>query len=83
MGIFNFGDRLPNGPDTDLYVSYSVEGFPGGMLAGPYKDKFHADSERDDIAGYEGVRNARVVTRADLIQAKEPAFVSIHDAGGQ
>ncbi len=42
------------------FIEYEVEGFPGKQQAGPYS----ADEvlwQRDDIIGYEGVKNVRVV----------------------
>ena len=66
-GVYGFGDKLPSGDDEDLFVSHSVKGFPGGMLSGPYKSLSTAESERDDIAGYEGVYDARIVKRKHLI----------------
>lgn len=65
-GVFTFGDPLPSGSDDDTFVSYSIVGFPGGMLSGPYTSRTYAESELDDIRGYEGVYNVKIVTRSEL-----------------
>lgn len=67
-GIYGFGDQIPSGPDTDLFVSYNVPGLPGGMLAGPYRERGQAEEELLDIAGYEGVIGAKIVRRKDLMK---------------
>ena len=41
------------------FVKYDVEGF-GEQVAGPW-DLTEAIPQRDDIAGYEGVSNVRLV----------------------
>lgn len=66
MGIFSFGDVIPSGPDTDYFVSYNVDGIPGGMLDGPHKSYEIADEHRKDIAGFEGVSNAKIIKRTSL-----------------
>lgn len=43
-----------------FYVEYEVHGFDGIQKAGPYSQA-EVQSQRDDIAGYEGVCNVRVV----------------------
>lgn len=43
-----------------LFVEYEVEGFPGTQKAGPYTEA-DIQSQRDDIAGYEGVKNVRIL----------------------
>lgn len=43
-----------------FFVEYEVEGFDGLQKAGPY-DANEIDSQRNDIAGYEGVVNVRIV----------------------
>ncbi len=62
--MFGFGDRLPGSSDDDLFVSYEIEGMPGGVLAGPYKFRVQAEEELLDISTFQGVKNAKVVTRA-------------------
>lgn len=42
------------------YVLYDVEGF-GAQQAGPYS-KLEVQSQQDDIAGFDGVSNVRVVS---------------------
>ena len=44
-----------------FYIEYEVEGFEGLQEAGPYSQE-DVIYQRDDIAGYEGVKNVRVVT---------------------
>ncbi len=44
-----------------FYVEYEVHGFDGIHKAGPYSQA-EVQSQRDDIAGYEGVCNVRVVS---------------------
>jgi hypothetical protein len=66
MSIFTFGDRIPSGPDTDLFISYKVEGIPGGVLQGPYSDAEFAQSEFDDIKSYEHVVEVKIVRRHEL-----------------
>lgn len=44
-----------------FYVEYEVEGFDGIQCAGPYPTE-EIQSQRDDIAGFEGVKNVKVVT---------------------
>lgn len=66
MSVFTFGDRIPSGPDTDLFVTYKMEGIPGGMLSGPYKDEEFAKSELDDIKTYDHVKDVRLITRTEL-----------------
>ena len=43
-----------------LYVEYEVEGFDGIQCAGPYSAE-DVKYQRDDIAGFEGVKNVRIV----------------------
>lgn len=43
-----------------FYVSYEVQGM-GPQTAGPYETQGSAQSHRNDIAGYEGVSDARVI----------------------
>jgi hypothetical protein len=64
--MFGFGDRLPSGPDDDLFVSYEFDGMPGGVLAGPYKTRDEANEELLDISTFSGVKNAKIVTKAEL-----------------
>jgi hypothetical protein len=47
-----------------FYVQYEVEGFPGTQEAGPYSAG-EVQSQRDDIAGYEGVKNVKVIPEED------------------
>lgn len=42
------------------YVEYEVDGFDGIQKAGPYSAG-EVESQRFDIAGYEGVKNVRVI----------------------
>jgi len=42
------------------YVRYEVEGFDGEQQAGPYSAD-EVESQRQDIAGFEGVFNVRVI----------------------
>jgi hypothetical protein len=42
------------------FVQYEVEGFPGTQQAGPYS-KEDVQYQRNDIAGYEGVKNVKVI----------------------
>lgn len=43
------------------YVEYEVEGFDGIVQkAGPYSSA-EVQYQKDDIAGYEGVKNVRIV----------------------
>lgn len=49
-----------------FYVVYEVEGFEGTHKAGPYPLD-DIQYQRNDIAGYEGVKNLRVVP-ADAIE---------------
>ena len=46
------------------YVLYEVEGF-GAQQAGPYSAA-DVQSQRDDIAGFEGVCNVRVVSEKEF-----------------
>jgi len=41
-----------------IYIRYFVDGF-GEQMAGPYPPET-AQSQLEDIAGYEGVRNAHI-----------------------
>lgn len=43
------------------YVEYEVEGFPGVHKAGPYSAS-EVDSQANDIKGFEGVHNLRIVS---------------------
>jgi len=45
------------------FIEYEVEGFGGIQKAGPYSET-EIESQRDDIAGYEGVKNVRIVTQS-------------------
>lgn len=47
-----------------FYVLYEVEGF-GAQQAGPYSSH-EVESQRADIAGFEGVHNVRVVNEKDF-----------------
>jgi hypothetical protein len=47
-----------------FYVLYEVEGF-GAQQAGPYSQA-DVQSQRDDIAGFEGVCNVRVVSEKEF-----------------
>lgn len=47
---------------TESYkVEYEIDGFVGEYSAGPYPNMATATDHLRDIAGYEGVRNARIV----------------------
>lgn len=48
-----------------FYIQYEVEGFPGTQEAGPYSTE-EVQYQRDDIAGYEGIKNVRVVSKEDF-----------------
>jgi hypothetical protein len=50
-------------------VKYKVEGFPGEHTAGPYPE-VEAQFHRDDIAGFEGVRYAIIVSMEEHLKAK-------------
>jgi hypothetical protein len=50
-----------------FYVEYEVNGFDGIQKAGPYSQA-EVYSQRDDIAGFEGVCNVRVVPAEDKDQ---------------
>lgn len=50
-------------------VKYKVEGFPGEHTTGPYPE-IEAQSHRDDIVGFEGVRYAIIVSMVDHLAAK-------------
>ena len=69
MSVYTFGDKIPGGDDNDLFVSYNIDGFPGGMLSGPYKDMTQAIEELKDIRGYEGVKEATLVRRHELVSS--------------
>ncbi len=43
-----------------FYVEYEVNGFDGIQKAGPYSQA-EVQYQRDDIAGYEGVFNVKVI----------------------
>lgn len=43
-----------------FYVVYEINGFDGEHKAGPYSQA-DVQYQRDDIAGYEGVFNVRVL----------------------
>lgn len=64
--VFTFGDKLPKGKDEDIFVSYNVKGFPGGLICGPYHDMISAKAELDDIVRFDDVENVKLVTRLDL-----------------
>ena len=66
MSVYTFGDKIPSGLDTDLFVAYKVEGVPGGLLSGPYRDPVFANSEFDDIKTYDNVTDVKLVTRAEI-----------------
>jgi hypothetical protein len=42
------------------YVKYEVDGFPGEQQAGPYS-AIEVQSQKEDIASFEGVKNVRVI----------------------
>ena len=46
------------------YVEYEVDGFDGIQKAGPYSAA-DVQWQKDDIAGYMGVKNVRVVEVQD------------------
>lgn len=50
-------------------VKYAVDGFQGEHTAGPYP-KEEARSHRDDIAGFEGVRYAIIMSIEDHLAAQ-------------
>lgn len=66
MNVLGFGDKIPSGDPEDVFISYCVEGYPGGMLNGPYKSRCDAVVEFNDIKTYEGVTNVKIVMRKDL-----------------
>jgi hypothetical protein len=43
-----------------FYVEYEVNGFDGIQKAGPYPAN-EVQYQKDDIAGYEGVFNVRII----------------------
>jgi hypothetical protein len=47
------------------YIQYEVDGFPGIQQAGPYFQS-EMQSQFDDIAGFEGVKNVRIVSETDI-----------------
>ncbi len=67
MSLIVFGEPLPVGDNEDFFVSYKVEGFPGGMLSGPYVSGLIAIEELKDVMRYEGVKDAVIVQRHELI----------------
>lgn len=70
MSIICFGDSIPGGDDNDLFVSYTMEDFPGGLLSGPHKNISIAESEMRDIVSFENlnVKNVKIVTRRELLR---------------
>lgn len=48
-----------------FYVTYEVIGFDGIQKAGPYL-QVDVQYQRDDIAGYEGVVNVKVVRAEEI-----------------
>lgn len=50
---------------TKYYVRYQVDGF-GEQEAGPYDSEAEAETHRQDIAGFEGVQDARVREHEDI-----------------
>jgi hypothetical protein len=67
IGVYNFGDKIPAGDDNDYFVSYNVPGVPGGLLSGPYQTKIEANEDMRDIASYDGITNAKLVMRNELM----------------
>lgn len=53
-------------------ISYEVKGFEGTCQAGPYAED-EVDYHVQDIEGYEGVRNVRVVPDSAVDQLAEIA----------
>lgn len=53
-----------------FYIIYEVIGFPGEHKAGPYSAK-ESQYQKCDIAGYEGVINARIVPAEEVEVKKE------------
>jgi len=45
-------------------IKYEVEGYDGTYQAGPYSES-EVESQKADIAGYEGVFNVQVVPVSD------------------
>lgn len=54
-----------NKPTSRFYVKYSIEGM-GDHTAGPYGGLEEANSQLDDIAGYEGVCAAKIVPASQV-----------------
>ena len=48
-----------------FYVVYEVDGFDGVHKAGPYPQS-DIKYQRDDIAGFEGVKNVKVVPAEEI-----------------
>lgn len=48
-------------------IKYTVDGFPGEQVAGPYT-MLEVGGQRADIEGYEGVRNVVVVPAPDSLE---------------
>lgn len=50
-----------------FYVLYEVEGYPGNQKAGPYSAE-DVKYQRDDIAGFEGVTNVRILPLNEVME---------------
>ena len=66
-GVYNFGDVIPGGPDTDCFVSYNVIGMPGGLLTGPYESEHAAIEDMNDIASYEEASGVKLLLRSQIV----------------
>lgn len=64
-------ERHTGGKKMKYYIQYEVEGFPKTQTAGPYEEN-EVEYQLADIAGYEGVRDARLVPEYFLSAKVEP-----------
>lgn len=67
VGVYNFGDVIPSGDDSDCFVSYIVPGMPGGLLSGPYESKDAAIKDMNDIASYEEASDVKLLLRSQIV----------------
>lgn len=51
-------------------VEYTVEGYETVFYSGPYFTYDEAVSQKDDIAGYEGVKNVSIVLEGQVGASK-------------
>jgi hypothetical protein len=58
--VWQKSPRLVEQMNEKYYIEYEVEGFDGTHRAGPYP-AHEVESQRFDIAGFEGVRYVRIV----------------------